>query len=159
MVSFSQGKLEARIKVPPGVGLWPAFWTLGEGPWPSAGEIDVMEWIGKTPNTVYATVHGPGYSGANGVGKPLSQAAPYSDGFHVFTVIKRPNEIIWQVDGQEFHRVTPASLPSGSAWVFERPYFLLLNLAVGGDWPGSPDSSTPFPATMQVDYVRIFKED
>jgi beta-glucanase (GH16 family) len=160
-VNFTYGKLEARIQVPAGQGLWPAFWTLGEGnqAWPNAGEIDVMEYVGKTPHMVYGTVHGPGYSGANGVGKGLSSGSPYAQDFHVFTVIKRPNEISWQIDGVEFFRVTPASLPAGASWVFERPFYLLLNLAVGGDWPGSPDASTAFPARMTVDWVRIYKEN
>jgi beta-glucanase (GH16 family) len=160
-VSFTYGKLEARIQVPAGQGLWPAFWTLGEGTqaWPHAGEIDVMEYVGKTPNMVYGTVHGPAYSGANGVGKSHPSATPYANDFHVYTVIKRPNEISWQVDGVEFFRITPANLPSGASWVFERPFYLLLNLAVGGDWPGSPDASTVFPARMTVDWVRIYKEN
>ncbi|MCV2422777.1 glycoside hydrolase family 16 protein [Paucibacter sp. DJ2R-2] len=160
-VSFSYGKLEARIKIPGGPGIWPAFWTLGEDklPWPAAGEIDVLENIGKEPNNVYGTVHGPGYSGAQGIGKKYSAAQPISQDFHVFTLIKRPQELVWLIDGVEYHRLTPAGLPAGAPWVFERAFFVILNLAVGGDWPGNPDASTPFPAEMQVDWVRIYKED
>jgi beta-glucanase (GH16 family) len=157
--SFTYGKLEARILIPGGQGIWPAFWALGEGAWPNAGEIDVMEFIGKTPSLIYGTAHGPGYSGAQGIGKSTSPAASVPGSYHTYTVIKRANEIIWQVDGQEFHRLTPASLPSGATWVFERPYYLLLNLAVGGDWPGSPDANTVFPAVMKVDWVRIYSEN
>lgn len=160
-VSFTYGKVEARIRVPAGKGIWPAFWSLGEGPepWPQAGEIDILEYVGQTPNHAYGTVHGPGYSGAKGHGKPFVAKAPIADDFHVFSVIKRPNEIAWQVDGVEFHRVTPDTMPVGGRWVFERPFFLILNLAIGGDWPGSPDASTAFPARMLVDWVRIYKED
>nr|WP_295076467.1 glycoside hydrolase family 16 protein [uncultured Roseateles sp.] len=160
-VSFSNGKIEARIKVPSGQGIWPAFWSLGADPlpWPAAGEIDIMEFVGKTPNAAYGTAHGPGYSGAQGIGKPFEFKRAVAEDFHVFSIIKRPNEIIWLVDGQEYHRLTPASLPAGGSWVFERPFYLILNLAVGGDWPGSPDASTVFPAQMSVDWVRVYKEN
>ena len=160
-VTFTYGKVEARIKVPGGQGIWPAFWSLGADKlaWPAAGEIDIMEYVGKTPNTASGTAHGPGYSGAQGAGKPFDFKRPVSDDFHVFSIIKRPNEIIWLVDGVEYHRLTPATLPAGGSWVFERPFFLILNLAVGGDWPGSPDASTVFPAQMSVDWVRIYKEN
>ena len=158
--TYTYGKVEARIKFPGGAGIWPAFWSLGEGAaWPNAGEIDIMEFVGKTPNSVYGTAHGPGYSGAQGIGKARDTATGWPNDFHVYTVIKRPNEIIWQVDGVEFHRLTPASLPTGASWVFERSYFIILNLAVGGDWPGAPDANTVFPAQMTVDWVRIYKEN
>lgn len=159
-VSYTYGKVEARIQLPAGAGMWPAFWSLGEGAnWPNAGEIDIMEFIGREPSTVYGTAHGPGYSGASGIGRPLVLGAPVSADFHVFTVIKRPQEIIWLVDGVQYHRLTPASLPVGTSWVFERPFFLILNLAIGGDWPGPPNASTVFPARMTVDWVRVYKEN
>ena len=159
-VSFNYGKLEARIKIPVGQGIWPAFWALGEtGDWPAGGELDIMEYIGKTPLAVYGTAHGPGYSGANGIGKPLNSTIPWGNDWHTYTLIKQPNLIVWQVDGVELQRLTPASLPAGAAWVFERPFFVILNLAVGGDWPGSPDANTVFPAQMKVDWVRIYKAD
>ncbi|MFY7871477.1 MAG: glycoside hydrolase family 16 protein [Limnohabitans sp.] len=160
-VNFRYGKVEARIKVPAGQGLWAAFWSLGQDalPWPDVGEIDMMEVVGSKPMTAYGTVHGPGYSGAQGVGKPLDLPTPLADNFHVFTIIKRPNEIIWLLDGQPYHRLTPELLPRGTSWVFERDFFLILNLAVGGDWPGSPDATTAFPAQMLVDWVRIYKEE
>ncbi|MFT7722377.1 MAG: glycoside hydrolase family 16 protein [Roseateles sp.] len=158
-VRYTYGKVEARIRVPAGQGIWPAFWSLGEGlPWPHAGEIDIMEYVGQTPATIYGTLHGPGYSGAQSLNQPHPLGAPVADDFHVFTVIKRPHEIIWLMDGVEYHRLTPARLPAGGSWVFERPFFLILNLAIGGDWPGPPDERTVFPAQMTVDWVRIYEE-
>ncbi|WP_457420800.1 glycoside hydrolase family 16 protein [Roseateles sp. P5_E7] len=158
--NFTYGKVEARMKLPSGPGIWPAFWSLGQtGQWPAGGEIDIMEFIGKTPNATYGTLHGPGYSGAQGIGKPRDFGGPVANDFHTYTIIKRPNEIIWQVDGVEFHRLTPALLPAGGTWVFEKPFFVILNLAIGGDWPGSPDATTVLPAQMKVDWVRIYKEN
>ncbi|WP_457351787.1 glycoside hydrolase family 16 protein [Roseateles sp. P5_D6] len=162
-VGFTYGKVEARMKLPSGQGIWPAFWALGTdlatAGWPKSGEIDIMEFIGKTPNTTYGTLHGPGYSGAQGIGKPYDFGKPVADDFHTYTIIKRPNEIVWQVDGVDYHRLTPALLPAGGTWVFEKPFFVILNLAVGGDWPGAPDATTPLPAQMKVDWVRIYKEN
>lgn len=162
-VSFTHGKVEARMKLPSGQGIWPAFWSLGSdiaaNPWPASGEIDIMEFIGKTPTVTYGTLHGPGYSGAQGIGKPREFGGPVDKDFHTYTIIKRPGEIIWQVDGVEFHRLTPATLTAGGTWVFEKPFFVILNLAVGGDWPGAPDATTPATAQMKVDWVRIYKEN
>lgn len=162
-VGFTYGKVEARMKLPAGAGIWPAFWALGTdlatAGWPNSGEIDIMEFVGKTPNTVYGTLHGPGYSGAQGINKPYDLGTAVSADFHTYTIIKRPNEIIWQVDGKDYHRLTPASLPAGANWVFEKPFFVILNLAIGGDWPGSPDANTVFPAQMKVDWVRVYKEN
>ena len=98
-------------------------------------------------------------AGAQGIGKPRDFGVPVANDFHTYTIIKRPNEIIWQVDGVEFHRLTPANLPAGGTWVFEKPFFVILNLAVGGDWPGPPDATTVLPAQMKVDWVRIYKEN
>ncbi|HEY1129199.1 MAG TPA: glycoside hydrolase family 16 protein [Roseateles sp.] len=162
-VGFTYGKVEARMKLPSGQGIWPAFWTLGTDlatvGWPKSGEIDIMEFVGKTPNTTYGTLHGPGYSGAQGIAKPREFGGPVASDFHTYTIVKRPNEIVWYVDGVEFHRLTPALLPAGGTWVFEKPFFVILNLAVGGDWPGAPDATTPLPARMLVDWVRIYKEE
>jgi len=157
------GRFEARIKIPRGQGLWPAFWMLGDNidsiGWPGSGEIDIMENIGREPAIAHGTLHGPGYSGANGPGRAdtLSGGA-YADDFHVFAVSWRPNEIRWFVDGREYHRMTPANLPAGTKWVFDHPFFLLLNVAVGGGWPHDPDASTTFPQQMMVDYVRVYRE-
>lgn len=157
-VEFTYGKVEARLTLPSGVGVWPAFWSLAEGQWPESGEIDIMEWIGRTPDTLYATVHGPGYSGAAGPqGKrPLNVSAPGE--FHTYGLIKRPYALIWLLDGEEYHRLTPADLPVGTEWVFERPFHLLLNFAVGGDWPGPPADDLQFPKTLTVDFVRLWHE-
>jgi len=156
------GRFEARIRVPYGQGIWPAFWMLGNNiqtaGWPNCGEIDIMEHIGREPYTVYGTIHGPGYSGASGIGAPYTlTSARFTDDFHVFAVEWEPNQIRWYVDGNLYQTRTPADLPTGSAWVFDHPHFLILNLAVGGYWPGDPDSTTVFPQKMYVDYVRVYR--
>jgi beta-glucanase (GH16 family) len=162
VISWTHGRFEARIKVPRGQGMWPAFWMLGADigtvGWPQSGEIDIMENIGKEPSTVHGTIHGPGYSGANGIGRPFAlQSGSFSDDFHVFAVEWRANYVAWYVDGTIYHQMSPQEIPSGAQWVFEHPFFILLNLAVGGAWPGDPDGTTTFPQQMVVDYVRIYK--
>ncbi|MBQ5948192.1 family 16 glycosylhydrolase [Massilia sp. ST3] len=154
------GRFEARIKVPQGQGIWPAFWMLGadikQAGWPRSGEIDIMENIGKEPAIVHGTLHGPGYSGDQAFGKPAPLASgKYADDLHVFAVEWEPGEIRWYRDGQHFHTARP-SLVKGD-WVFEHPFFILLNLAVGGYWPGYPDSTTVLPQQMLVDYVRVYR--
>jgi beta-glucanase (GH16 family) len=153
---FSQtyGRFEASIKIPKGQGIWPAFWMLGGNSWPNTGEIDIMENVGNTPNTVYGTVHGPGYSGAGGIGGNRTIGAPLGDGFHNYRVDWSPNLIVWYLDGSEYFRVTPSNI-NGNQWVFDHNFFMILNVAVGGYWPGNPDGSTQFPQTMLVDYVRV----
>lgn len=154
------GKFEARIKVPDGAGLWPAFWMMGTNiddvGWPNNGEIDIMEIIGSEPYTLYGTVHGPGYHSENGPGGETTNSSKWEDAFHLFAVEWSPWEIVWTVDGRRYHSVTPDDIPEGADWVFDHPYYLLLNLAVGGVWPGPPNSSTRFPAKMLVDYVRVY---
>ncbi len=162
---FSQtyGRFEARIKIPRGQGIWPAFWLLGTNissvNWPACGEIDIMENIGKEPDTVHGTVHGPGYSGANGIGGPvgLTNGAAVSDDFHVFAVVCEPERVSWFMDDRQYFSVTPSDLPAGGRWVFNEPKFIILNLAVGGNWPGNPDSTSTFPQRMLVDYVRVYE--
>jgi beta-glucanase (GH16 family) len=154
------GRYEARIKLPKGQGIWPAFWLLGSNVatagWPRCGEIDIMENIGKEASLVHGTMHGPGYSGADGFGKPNELVgAAFSDDFHVFAVEWEPGEVRWYRDGVLFNRARP-QLVKGE-WVFEHPFFVILNLAVGGDWPGSPDGSTPLPQQMIVDYLRVYR--
>ncbi|HEX8188249.1 MAG TPA: glycoside hydrolase family 16 protein [Pyrinomonadaceae bacterium] len=156
------GRFEARIRLPYGQGIWPAFWMLGANiqtaGWPACGEIDIMENIGREPSIVHGTIHGPGYSGAAGIGAPYAlTAGAFSDAFHVFAVEWEPNQIRWYVDGNLYQARTPADLPPGSAWVFDHPHFVLLNLAVGGYWPGDPDTTTVFPQKMYVDYVRVYR--
>lgn len=156
------GRFEARLKIPRGQGLWPAWWMLGNdietAGWPASGEVDIMENIGREPGIVHGTMHGPGYSGANGIGRSDTLAAgAYADDFHVFAVEWEPRVVRWYVDGRLYHRMTPPDLPLGARWVFDHPFFLLLNVAVGGAWPGDPDASTTFPQQMIVDYVRVYR--
>ncbi|MFI9844712.1 RICIN domain-containing protein [Nonomuraea sp. NPDC051941] len=153
------GRFEARMKLPRGQGIWPAFWMLGDNigqvGWPGSGEIDIMENIGREPSTVHGTIHGPGYSGSGGIGAPYSIGGVFADAFHTFAVDWSPNLIIWYVDGVEYQRRTPADL-GGNRWVFDHPFFMIMNVAVGGYWPGYPDGTTTFPQTMSVDYVRVY---
>ena len=162
---FSQayGRFEARIKIPKGQGIWPAFWMLGANidkvPWPDCGEIDIMENIGKEPNLIHGTIHGPGYSGADAIGKSYALAGEqkYFDDFHVYAVEWEPKEIRFYVDQFLYETRTPADLPKGARWAYDHPFFLLLNVAVGGSWPGNPDATSVYPQTMLVDYVRVYE--
>lgn len=163
--SWTYGRIEARIKIPKGQGIWPAFWMLGANidsvSWPACGEVDIMENIGREPALVHGTIHGPGYSGGKGIGGPCSttNGAAFADDFHLYAVEWTTNQIKWSVDGQQYFTVTPASLPHGTTWVYTQPQYLLLNLAVGGKWPGNPDASTVFPQQMRVDYVRVYSQN
>lgn len=155
------GHVEARMKIPRGQGMWPAFWMLGTPVnWPDSGEIDVMENVGYEPSTVHGTIHGPGYSGSGGIGAAYSLPGgqAFADAFHTFAVDWAPDSITWSVDGTVYQRRTPADL-GGKAWVFNKPFFLILNLAVGGYWPGDPDSSTAFPQQLLVDSVSVTTGD
>ena len=157
------GRFEARIKLPAGQGMWPAFWLLGADidkvGWPRCGEIDIMENIGRAPSVVRGTIHGPGYSGANGLGADytLPQGRRFADDFHTYAVEWEPEAVRWYVDGQLYETRTPADLPAGARWVYDHPFFIILNVAVGGAWPGSPDATTIFPQKMLVDYVRVYR--
>ena len=160
--SRAYGRFEARIRVPRGPGIWPAFWMLGNdiqtAGWPACGEIDVMENIGREPRLVHGTLHGPGYSGAQGIGASFQSPGgrPFADDFHVFSVEWEPQAIRWSVDGTTYQTRTAADLPRGARWVFDHPFFMLLNVAVGGNWPGNPDPTTSFPQEMLVDWVRVY---
>ena len=160
---FTYGRAEARLRIPRGQGIWPAFWMLGgnidQVGWPRSGEIDVMENIGREPATVHGTMHGPGYSGAGGIGSAygLPTAGAFADEFHVFAVEWTTGQLRWLVDDHEYRTITTADLPSGTGWVFDHPFFLLLNVAVGGAWPGEPDATSTFPQQMVVDYVRVYR--
>ena len=160
---FSQryGRVEARIRIPSGKGIWPAFWMLGEdfstAGWPACGEIDIMENVGSEPATIHGSIHGPGYSSGN----PLTAAFTlpkdrFSDGFHVFAVEWEPQAVRFLVDDQLYATKTSADVPAGKRWVHDHAFFVLLSLAVGGNFPGSPDDSTVFPQRMLVDYVRVY---
>ena len=161
--SVTYGKIEARIRIPFGQGIWPAFWmlgtNLGRAGWPASGEIDIMENIGREPATVHGTVHGPGYSGDKGPSKAFELTnTKFADDFHVFTVIWQKDSIEFLVDGHSYHKVTPLGIPQGTRWVFDTPMFLLLNVAVGGSWPGYPDATSTYPQEMLVDYVRVYRQ-
>jgi beta-glucanase (GH16 family) len=151
------GHYEARMKLPRGQGMWPAFWMLGNDigsvGWPNSGELDIMENVGYEPNTVHGTIHGPGYSGSGGIGAAYN-GPNFSDDFHTYAVDWAPNSIKWSVDGTVYQTRTPADL-NGSRWVFDHPFYIILNLAVGGYWPGDPNSSTIFPQQLVVDYVHV----
>ncbi|MBW8793727.1 MAG: family 16 glycosylhydrolase [Streptomyces sp.] len=162
--SAQYGHVEARMKIPRGQGMWPAFWMLGTDigsvGWPNSGEIDVMENVGFEPSTVHGTIHGPGYSGSNGIGAgySLPNGQAFADAFHTFAVDWAPNSIKWSVDGTVYETRTPADV-GGNTWAFNKPFFLILNLAVGGYWPGDPDGSTAFPAQLVVDSVSVTTSD
>jgi len=156
--SWQYGRIEARLKLPSGQGIWPAFWMLGEGSnWPGGGEIDILEMIGKQPNMVYTTVHGPGYSGAKGIGShyDFPQGTLQND-FHIYAVEWETNEIRWYVDDTQIFKVTSNDVPG--KWVFDHTFFIIMNVAVGGGWPGFPDATTIFPQQMLVDYVRVYQK-
>ena len=160
--AWTQGRIEARIRIPRGKGIWPAFWSLGteidSAGWPACGEIDIMENIGREPDVVHGTVHGPGYSGDHAIGGPYALPAgkTFADDFHTYAVEWTTNQICWFVDDRSYFKIGPSDLPSGKRWVFTKPHFLLLNLAVGGQWPGQPDETTTFPQRMTVAYVRVY---
>lgn len=160
--SHLYGRYETRMKIPFGPGMWPAFWMMGVDSdnvgWPTRGEIDIMENIGREPDTIHGTLHGPGYSGGNGIGAPskLAMSQRFADDYHVFAVEWEKEVVRWYVDGKLYQTRTPKDLPNGAKWVYDHPFFILLNLAVGGQWPGNPDSSTMFPQTLKVDYVRVY---
>ena len=162
---FSQayGRFEARIKIPYGQGIWPAFWMLGDNidtaHWPNCGELDVMENIGREPSIVHGTLHGPGYSAGSGItaAYSLPNGQKFSDDFHTFAVEWEPSVVRFYVDGFLYKTRTPADLPAGTSWVFDHPFFIILNVAVGGDWPGNPDATTVFPQQMVVDYIRVYQ--
>jgi beta-glucanase (GH16 family) len=161
--SAKYGRFEARIKIPFGQGLWPAFWMLGDNldsvSWPKAGEIDIMENIGREPGIIHGTIHGPGYSGDKGPSSSysLTNNQRFADSFHVFAVEWEPNVIRFYCDGTLYKTMTPADLPAGTTWVYDHPFFIILNVAVGGGWPGNPDPTTVWPQTMLVDYVRVYQ--
>jgi len=163
------GRFEARIKLPYGPGIWPAFWLLGanidsldtnQNPigWPQCGEIDIMELNGSKPDIIHGTVHGPGYSGGASITKGYSLINDrYDNDFHVFAIEWGENYIDFYVDNYLYNRITPASVKG--EWVFnDQPFYILLNMAVGGNYVTGPTDQTPFPQKMQVDYVRVYKE-
>lgn len=157
-VTARYGRVEARIKVPAEAGTWPAFWMLGhdidEVGWPSCGEIDVMEYVAVDPCRVHGTLHGPGYSGLDGgAGSTRDLGFQLADAFHRYAVLWSPTAVQWLVDDQPYHQLTPADVPG--PWPFDHDFYLLLNLAVGGAWPGNASATPALPATMLVDWVEV----
>jgi beta-glucanase (GH16 family) len=161
--SHGYGRFEARIKTPYGPGIWPAFWMLGNNintvPWPQCGEIDIMEVKGQEPNILHGSIHGPGYSGGNALTKSYSLMNDRLDSkFRVYAVEWGPDYIDFFIDDYLYQRITPDDVAAKGEWVFNQNFFILLNVAVGGSFVGFPTSGTPFPQTMTVDYVKVYKE-
>lgn len=158
--SFQYGRIEARLKVPSGAGLWPAFWMLGSNfdgkNWPDCGELDIMEYIGKEPDLIMGTMHGPGYSGVLGKTKWNRQKYNIADDFHTYAIEWDTNQVSWFYDGTKYSTVTRADI-GDREWVFDQPFFIILNLAVGGQLPGPVGLQTTFPAQLLVDYVRVYQ--
>jgi len=160
------GRFEARIKLPQGKGLWPAFWLLGSdcdtNPWPACGEIDIMEYLGDNPTSIFGTVHGPGYSGGESISKEyVLTDNRFDTDFHIFGIEWSPNQINYYVDDVLYQTITPEMVSDETdgegTWVFNnQPFYIILNIAVGGNLPGSPDANTVFPQRMLVDYVRVY---
>jgi beta-glucanase (GH16 family) len=156
------GRFEARIRIPKGQGLWPAFWMLGSNidtvQWPTCGEIDIMENVGREPSVNHGSLHGPGYSGGNPLTGTytLPGGRALGDDFHVYAAEWETNVVRFYVDTTLYETRTPADVPMGARWVYDHPFFLLLNIAIGGQFPGSPDNTTSFPQQMLVDYVRVY---
>ncbi len=165
--AFQYGRIEARMKLQAADGFWPAFWMLGNTidsvGWPKAGEQDIMEWVQSYgPGTTSSTVHGPGYSGGHGIGSKFR----FPNGKRIDDSSYHTYGVIWSQDKMQFYRdnpakpyftVTPANLPSGTQWVYNQPFFILLNFAIGGGgFPGVTDSTTPNSGIVLVDYVRVY---
>ncbi len=161
---FTYGRVDVRAVLPEGQGIWPAIWMLGakftEVGWPACGEIDIMELVGHEPSTVHGTAHwgpqGQSFSQNKGQSTVLTEGK-FSDQFHVFSILWEPDRIIWLLNDEEFFRLNKSDV--NGTYPFNEPFFFLLNIAVGGQWPGNPDETTVFPQQMIVDYIRIFQED
>jgi beta-glucanase (GH16 family) len=166
LFSQSYGRFEARIKIPRGQGIWPAFWMMGNDiptvGWPKCGEIDVMENIGREPGMVHGSLHGPSTTAITSDETStfsLPAGQNFADDFHIYAVEWDTSAIRFYVDANNYATFTKAQWPAGGQWVFDHPFFILLNVAVGGNWPGSPDSTSQFPQQMLVDYVRVYTKN
>jgi beta-glucanase (GH16 family) len=164
LFAHGYGRFEARIKIPAGQGMWPAFWMMGNNydtvGWPKCGEIDIMENVGGEPGTVHGSMHGPIATAPDSdltAAFRLPRGKHFADDFHVYAIEWEPDTVRFYADPTEYATFTPES-PGGGPWVFDHPFFIILNVAVGGDWPGNPDATTQFPQTMLVDYVRVYAE-
>ncbi len=159
--TFKYGRIEARMKLPQTQGIWPAFWMLGSNigqvGWPACGEIDIMEHVGFEPAITHGALHGPGYSGNTPFMGTNYLNHNVDAAYHVYAVEWNTNGISWFVDGNKFYSVSRAQVQTYGNWAFDQPFFLLLNVAVGGQWPGNPDGSSTFPQRMSVDYIRIYQ--
>lgn len=180
------GRFEARIRLPWGQGIWPAFWLLGDNidevSWPYCGEIDILEFRGQQPTQVLGTIHGPGYSAGGSISKSYNlENDRFDTGFHIFGIEWGPQYINFYVDDVLYNQITPENLPTGAPpehlcdelpeercnefkarwnkWAFDQPFYIIMNLAVGGNFVGSPNNETVFPQTMLVDYVRVYKNE
>jgi len=157
------GRFEARIKIPAGQGVWPAFWMLGNdittNGWPKCGEIDVMENIGREPGIVHGSLHGPSSTVTTSdetSTTTLPNNANFIADFHVYAVEWDPAQVKFFVDSNNYVTFQKVNWPPNGTWVFDHPFFIILNFAIGGAWPGSPDATTQFPQQMLVDYVRVY---
>ncbi len=153
------GRFEAHMKLPTGRGIWPAFWLLGANVdqigWPQTGEIDIMEYRGQEPSVINGTLHGPGYSAINGFTRRfVLEDGRFDNDFHTFSVEWDEDQVRWSVDEHLYHEVKRSYVPG--KWVFDYPFYLILNFAVGGGYVGAPDGGTVFPQTMLVDWVRVY---
>jgi beta-glucanase (GH16 family) len=157
---FAYGRIESRIKVPQGDGLWPAFWSLGtdigEVGWPQTGEIDIMEFVGREPYEVFGTIHGPGYSGGASFGDTYTFGVPVYEDYHTFAIEWEPDLIRWYVDDILYHTATPADV-APNEWVFNDPIFIIFNVAIGGNFGGPVGEDTTFPQEMVIDYLRVYQ--
>ena len=160
---FQFGRLDIRAKMPEGQGLWPAIWLLGQNidevGWPASGEIDIMELVGHDPNKAHGTAHwGPQGGNNKSSGSALTLGEKFSERFHVFSLVWEINELVWYVDEMPMHTINRQNFPSGDEYRFNQAFYMILNVAVGGNWPGNPDATTSFPQQMEVDYIRYFKQ-
>ena len=157
-LEFAYGRLECRARLPEGGGLWSAVWMLGSDiddvGWPGCGEIDVVECLGAEPDRVFGTVHCPGHSGSGGIGGDYRSPQPLTGGFRIFAVDWVPGSIAWSVDGRRYFSVSARDL--GGSWRFDHPFYILLNLAVGGTLGGPVAAGTAFPAELLIDYLRVY---
>ncbi len=159
--SFVFGRIDIRAKLPEGQGIWPALWMLGQNidevGWPACGEIDIMEMVGHTPKVTHGTAHWGAAGGPSTFkGASFSLDEKFSDKFHVFSLVWEMNELVWYVDETKFFTANLATI-GNEQWRFNQQFYLIFNVAVGGNWPGSPDATTVFPQTMDIDYVRVFQ--
>lgn len=162
--AFTYGRVEARIQLPSGQGIWPALWMMGQNvdvvEWPMCGEIDIMENIGREPTTIHGSIHGTGYcAGTDGISGTYSlEGARFADNFHLFAMEWHPDRFAFFLDGTAYFTVTKAEVEQREEWVFDHPFYLLLNVAVGGNWPGAPDSSSTYPQFLLIDYLRVYQQ-